>query len=148
MVVSAKDAVKQYKVELLRELPLEEAIFFAMAEKANLFPLGIGDSIRAEKTRADKVAYFLQYVVEPAAEFYLPKLLEVMKDSKVANVEKLADDIQAATEPGVYVHMYQRMHIHVYNYKEYTYVLFIHYFVCMYVYIRMYIDTYVNTYVV
>ena len=105
MALSAKDAVKQYKVELLREVPLEEAIFFAMAEKAGLFPLSTGDRITAEKTRADKVAYFLQHVVEPAADIYLSKLLEVMKNSKVVNVEKLAGDIQAAIEPGTYVHM-------------------------------------------
>ena len=112
MAISAKDAVKQYKVELLTELPLDEAIFFAMAEKAALFPLSTGNSIKAEKTRADKVAYFLQYVVEPAAEIYLPKLLEVMKKSKVVNIEKLARDIQATVAPGIYsvwVCMYIRM---------------------------------------
>ena len=103
MAISAKDAVKQYKVQLLTELPLDEAIFFAMVEKADLFPLSNGNSIKAEKTRADKVAYFLQHVVEPAAEIYLPKLLEVMKESKVVNIEKLACDIQAAVEPGTYV---------------------------------------------
>ena len=102
MAISAKDAVKQYKIELLTELPLDEAIFFAMAEKAALFPLSTGNSIKAEKTRADKVAYFLQHVVEPAAETYLPKLLEVMKKSKVLNIEKLARDIQATVEPGIY----------------------------------------------
>ena len=106
MAISAKDAVKQYKVELLRELPLEEAIFFAIAEKADLFPLRTGNSIRARITRAGKVDYFLQHVVEPAVEFYLPKLLEVMKNCEVANLEKLAGDIQAAVEQGTYIHMY------------------------------------------
>ena len=127
MAISAEDAVKQYKVELLKELPLDEAIFFAMAEKAGLFPLSTGDSVRAKETRADKVAYFLQHVVEPAAKNYLPKLLEVMKNSEFSNVEKLAGDIQAAVEPGVYEFMYA--HTCMYGMCP----LFIHHFVCAYV---------------
>ena len=106
MALSAEDAVKQYKVELLKELPLDETIFFAMIQKADLFPLSTGNSIQAKETRAEKVIYFLQHVVEPSANTYLPKLLEVMKNSKVANVEKLAFDIEAALEPGIYLRTY------------------------------------------
>ena len=102
--MSAKDAIKQFNVKLLRQLPLENDIFFGMAKQADLFPLDIGDSIAAEPTRAKKVSYFLQHVVEPGAEQYLPKLLKVMKESKAANVVKLADDIQAATGIGKNVH--------------------------------------------
>ena len=93
-------------MELLQHLPLENDIFFAMAKQADLLPLDTGDSIAAEPTRAKKVSYFLQHVVEPGAEQYLPKLLKVMKESKFANVVKLADDIQAATGIGIYVHMW------------------------------------------
>ena len=106
MAISAKDAIKKYKVKLLRELPLDETLFFAMAEEADLFPLSTGSNIKAEKTRADKVAYFLQHVIEPAADTYLPRLLEVMKHSEVANVEKLAGDIEALLEPGMYICVY------------------------------------------
>ena len=101
--ISAKDAIIRFNLEILQQLPLENDIFFAMAKRANLFPLDTGDFIAAEPTRARKVTYFLQHVVEPGAEQYLPKLLEVMKDSKVANVVKLADDIEAATGIGTYV---------------------------------------------
>ena len=103
--MSPSEAIKQFNVELLHQLPLESDKFFAMAKQADLFPLDTGDSIAAEPTRAKKVSYFLQHVVEPGAEQYLPKLLKVMKDSKVANVVKLADDIQAATGIGKYVYM-------------------------------------------
>ena len=102
MAISAKDAIKKYKVELLQELPLDEPLFFAMAERAGLFPLGINKAIKAEKTRACKVDYFLDHVVEPGADKYLPKLLKVMRESKVDNVMKLADDIQVAVGPGRY----------------------------------------------
>ena len=103
MAISAKDAVQKYKVELLQELPLDEPLFLAMAERAGLFPLDINKSIKTEKTRAHKVDYFLDHVVEPGADKYLPKLLKVMRESKVDNVIKLADDIEAAVGPGKYL---------------------------------------------
>ena len=99
--MSARDAIKQFSVNLNCELPLENDIFFAMAAQAGLFPLDTGDSIAAKSTRAQKVTYFLRHVVEPGAEQYLHKLLKVMRDSKVANVVRLADDIQAATGIGM-----------------------------------------------
>ena len=103
MAISAEEAVKKFKVKLLRELPLDDPIFFAMVEEANLFPVGTGDSIRVEKSRAHKVDYFLYNVVQPGADEYLPKLLKVMRESKVDNVVKLADEIQAALQPGSYL---------------------------------------------
>ena len=102
MAISAKDAVQKYKVELLQELPLDEPLFFAMAERDGLFPLGINKSIKTEKTRAHKVDYFLDHVVEPGADEYVPKLLKVMRESEVDNVVRLADRIQAAVGPGKY----------------------------------------------
>ena len=87
-------------MELVKQLPLENDIFFAMAKQAGLFPLGTNDCVAAEPTRAKRVSYFLQHVIEPGAEEYLPKLLKVMKDSKVDNVVRLADEIQAAIETG------------------------------------------------
>ena len=100
--MSAREAIKQFNMELVQQLPLENDIFFAMAEQASLFPLDTGDSIAAESIRVKKVTYFLQHVVEPGAEEYLPKLLKVMRDSKVANIARLADDIQSATGIGRY----------------------------------------------
>ena len=101
VTLSPNEAIKQFNVELLRQLPLENEIFFAMANKADLFPLNTRSFIAAKPTREEKVSYFLQHVVEPGAEQYLPKLLKVMKESKVVNVVKLADDIQVATRIGM-----------------------------------------------
>ena len=102
--IGARDAIKQFNVKLIQQLPLENDIFFAMAKQDGLFPLDTGDSIAVKSTRAQKVTYFLQHVVEPGAEEYLPKLLKVMRDSKVANVVRLADDIQAAIDMGMCTH--------------------------------------------
>ena len=99
--MSARDAITQFNAELVQQLPLENDIFFAMTKQAGLLPMDTGESIAAKSTRAQKVNYFLQHVVEPGAEEYLPKLLKVMRDSNAANVVRLADDIQAATGIGM-----------------------------------------------
>ena len=100
MTLSAKDAIRRFKVELLKELPLDDPLFFAMVYRANLFPLDTKKAIKAEKTRTNRVDNFLDCVVEPGAAYYLPKLLDVMRESEFANVKKLADDIQAVFLPG------------------------------------------------
>ena len=101
--MTAREAIIHFNVELLQQLPLENNIFFAMAKQVGLFPLDTSDSIAAMSTRAQKANYLLQHVIEPGAEDYLPKLLKVMRDSNVPNVERLADDIQAATGIGMCV---------------------------------------------
>ena len=99
--MSARDAITDFNVKLVDQLPLENDRFFAMTKQAGLFPMDTGESIAAKSTRAQKVNYLLQHVVEPGAEEYLPILLKVMRDSKVANVVRLAGDIQAATGIGM-----------------------------------------------
>ena len=105
MAISPKDAIKKFKVKLLQELPLDDPIFFAMVERDGLVPLDNRDSIRAETTRARKVDYFLDHVVEPGADDYFPKLLAIMKECNVVNVRRLADDIQTALQPGMYYYI-------------------------------------------
>ena len=106
-VMSAREAIIKFNVKLLQQLPLDDDIFFAMVKQVDLFPLDTSDSIAAKPTRAQKVSYFLQHIVEPGAEECLPKLLKVMKESNVVNVVRLADDIQAATRIiGTYIAMY------------------------------------------
>ena len=100
MSISASQALKDYSVELLDHLPLEIDKFFAMTERAGLFPLDTGSNIKAKDTRAKKVSYFLD-VIRPGADIYLPKLLEVMKDKdSPPDVVQLADKIAAATGIG------------------------------------------------
>lgn len=89
-------------MELAKQLPLESEVFFAMVKQAGLFPLDAGEYVNTKPTRATKVNYFIQHVLESAADLYLPKLLKVMKDSEVVNVVGLANKIQAALEPGMY----------------------------------------------
>ena len=96
MPITASEALMKYNVDLLEHLPLENVVFFAMAQKAGLFPLDTGDMISEKHTRAEKVSYFLRFI-GPGADSYLPELLKVMKDCGVADVVKLAEEIAAAT---------------------------------------------------
>ena len=97
--MSARDAIIHFNVQL-HGLPLDDPIFLAKARQAHLFPLDTDDAIQARHTRSEKSAYFLQHVIEPGAEQYLPKLLKVMKESKVDNLVRLAEDIHTATGIG------------------------------------------------
>ena len=102
MPLSARNAINQFRLRLIQELPLDDVIFYAQVESAGLFILNTGASITERQTNADKVTYFLQHVIERSPDQFLPMLLEVMKESEAANVVALANDIEAATS-GVYV---------------------------------------------
>ena len=97
---TAKDAINKFRVNLIEQLPLDNILFFAKIQTAGLFPLGTSD-IDAKATREGKVAYFLDHVVDPGADDYLPILLQVMKESGVANLRELANNIQKTIEPGL-----------------------------------------------
>ena len=99
MSISASQALKDYNVDLLKNLPLENAVFLAMVDRAGLLPLDGVDSVKAKSTRAEKVSHLLD-VIKAGADTYLPKLLKVMKDSGVDNVVQLANKIAAATGIG------------------------------------------------
>jgi len=105
MAILAQDAIKKFNVKLLRKLPLDDPIFFGMLKEANLLPLDSADNIAAQSTKANKVSYFLQHVVEPGPEVHLPKLLEVMKNSENDDVIKLAHEIHATINPGIYIYL-------------------------------------------
>ena len=94
--ISASQALKEYNVDLLKHLPLENNTFFGMIKTAGLFPLNTSDDVKAHATRADKVSYFLTQI-GPGADTYLPKLLNVMKESDFADVVELAEKIAAET---------------------------------------------------
>ena len=115
-----REAIQNFNVDLLEQLPLDDEIFFGMVKKAGLFPLNHGDKIRALSTKAEKTAYFLQHVIEPGAKQYLPKLLVVMKGSKVDNIVKLAERIEAKIVQGTY------MCIYLYSIIEIMYCRIVH----------------------
>ena len=100
MALSAKEAIDKFNVALMKQLPLDNLIFFGMMKEAKLFHLGADKSISQESTRATKVAFYLEHVFSVQPDEDLPKLLEVMKKSEVSGLVKLADQIEAETVPG------------------------------------------------
>ena len=105
MPLSAREAINHFRLRLIQDVPLDDAIFYAQVKSAGLFIHNTGASITSKQTNADKVTYFLQHVIERSPDLYLPMLLEVMKKSGAVNLINLADDIKAATS-GVYICIY------------------------------------------
>ena len=100
--MSASEAIKTFYARLVQEVPLDNKDFFAMAKSAGLFPSDTEECVMAQETNAKKVTYLLRHVVEPEPDQYLPLLLQVMKNSGVSNVVKLANDIEGAMT-GMYI---------------------------------------------
>ena len=92
--MSAKDILRHHKVELLKILPLEDEIFLAILEKFQLLTDGNGASIRAQIPSHNKVAYFLQHVVEQTPDVYLPSLICAMEQFDNLAVKRLANDMR------------------------------------------------------
>ena len=97
ITVSPKDAIRDFGPKLLEKLPLENEVFLVLADQARLFPPDVKAIIITKRTRSEKVAYFLNHVMEPGADQYLPKLLDVMKKYDDLAVQQLANEIQTAT---------------------------------------------------
>ena len=104
MTLSARDAITHFNTRLLEQLPLESGVFFAMVKQASLFPRDSADRIAKLSTRPEKVSYFLQHVIEPEADVYLPTLLGVMKESEDLSVVRLANEIEAEMESGIFAY--------------------------------------------
>ena len=103
--LSTKEVLRKFYTRLIEKLPLSDKSFFHKAFQADLHPLNVATRMQAKPTNAEKVSYFLHHVVEPAADIYLPMLLEVMKDSQRFDVKELANDIEKAMT-GMYIYTY------------------------------------------
>ena len=97
----ARKILKDHKLQLLEVLPLENELFLGKLGAVNLLPENSGVYIRAKSIKAEKVSYFLEYVVEPAADIYLPILLSVMEKSDNLAVKRLANDMNTQLTSGV-----------------------------------------------
>ena len=130
MVHSEEDAIREFNVKLLKILPLDNPMFFGMADKAKLFPLGTDNQIQAIQTRDGKVTYFIQHVLKPGAKEYLPILLKVMKESEAPNVAKLADDIQTYIKPGLSTIILSYKHVYICK-NSYSFITHVYMYVCV-----------------
>ena len=97
--LSPKDALKHFGEYLLKVLPLDSAMFLAQMNKPkfNLLPLSSKAMIRALPTRADKVSFFIERVLESNPDLRLPALLDVMEECDDIAVQTLSRDIREKT---------------------------------------------------
>ena len=78
--MSPRDAVRKFGPELLEKLPLDNEYFLKRADQVGLLPSGVEAAIKAKGARHDKVAYYLDHVLKPGANEYLPILLNAYCD--------------------------------------------------------------------
>jgi len=103
----AKDALIYFKENLLKILPLQNEVFLAKLEKAELLPDNSGASIQAKATREEKVSYFLENVVRSAPHIYLPILIDVMDKHDNLAVKELASEMKKYMGSGnIYIGMF------------------------------------------
>ena len=97
--LSPKDAIKHFGMDLLKVLPLDSVMFLALMNKpeTNLLPFNYKDKIRSLSTRAEKVFFFIEKVLEPSPDFFLPALLGVMEKCDDIAVQTLSRDIREKT---------------------------------------------------
>ena len=97
--LSPKDAIKHFGIHLLEILPLDSIMFLAQMDKpeANLLPFDCKAKIMSLSTRAEKVSFFIENVLEPSPDFFLPALLGVMENCDDIAVQTLSRDIQKKT---------------------------------------------------
>ena len=115
-----------YVDELVKCLPMEDTYFISKLSSQKLLPGDTESKIKALSSRADKVLFFLSYVIEPALDIdeisSFKKLLSVMQECEYDHVQKLSnkirDDIDIITKLKagniIYtVHLYIATYVHM-----------------------------------
>ena len=90
----AADVFRYFYVQLVKKLPMDDAIFTAQLFSHDLLPGDAKEQVEAKATRADKTTYFLDHMIKPSlANTFVGsfnKLLKVMEDSEYEDVKELA----------------------------------------------------------
>ena len=106
-MATIKEVYENYYPELIRKLPIDDAMFKANLVKEGLFSSGtdVKGEVYAQSTRAKRATYFLDSVIEPNIadeddedRELFDKLLKVM-DKYGGVVKKLATKIKADLPP-------------------------------------------------
>ena len=70
---------KDYQVELIQKLPMDDTIFIALLYQNNFFSGSQKATLKAQQTEADKASYFLDSIVGRDIDSYFVTLLNVME---------------------------------------------------------------------
>ena len=77
--MSSEEVFKKYGIKLCKILPMDDPIFLEMLLNHDILPGDSRDKLEAQKTKAEKANYYIQHVIKPSANLYLPKLLQAME---------------------------------------------------------------------
>ena len=113
-----EEIFQQFYLELVRVLPLHDAMFRSQLFTAGLLPGNLKNEIKSMPTPADKAEHFLDSGIKNEIS-KIQKLVLVMEGYVDDNVQKLArrikDTITSKIKQGIYtLHMYMcvNMYIH------------------------------------
>jgi len=96
-----EDVLIEFSSQLLKTLPMDDAIFIANLRSARLLPGNLKAVIKSLPTSADKADHFLDHVILPNIsknhDNFLA-LMNVMENSDYPSLNKLAEEIKGATK--------------------------------------------------
>ena len=100
--MSTSEVFKQFYVDLVKTLPMDDAVFVAELFKCGLLPGDLKHQIKAEKTLIDKATCFLDNKISRDISIdnstSLNKLLTVMEKSDNDTLKDLAKQIRISLE--------------------------------------------------
>ena len=79
-----KKVFKDFRIKLIRSLPMKDIMFMELLNKENLFPGSLKEQIEGKATKSEKAVLFLDEAIQPSIDIdqfeRLTKLLTVMSD--------------------------------------------------------------------
>ena len=98
--MSTSEVFKQFYSELVKTLPMNDAIFIAELYSCDLLSVDLKEHIESQTTKGRKAMYFLDHVIKPSVtsdgDSSFDKLLNVMEDSEYQDVKELAEQIRTS----------------------------------------------------
>ena len=102
--MSTSEVFQQFYVELIKTLPMNDAVFLAQLVAEGLLTGDLKQHIDAQMTSAQKSLIFLDQKIHPdifvGISTSFNKLLDIMEDSEYISVKALAEKIKTALNEG------------------------------------------------
>ena len=96
---------ENFRIKLIKSLPMSDALFFEVLKKRKLFSCDLEGQVKTQGTKAEKTAWFLDNAIKPSLDVGkvepLHKLLSVMADDediKSDLLKEMAADIEQQIE--------------------------------------------------
>ena len=94
-----KDAYDNHEDDLVKCLPMDDALFISKLSSQQLLPGDTRGKIQSIATQIEKALYFLSHVIKPALDIKknenFQKLLSIMQDCDYYHVKSLSFEIKS-----------------------------------------------------